>query len=271
MSSSILNTIFRIILAVIVSLAITKARVGGADEPFLGVDESSPSKVLKYRTTPLRSMDHKVLQAIRHDDRLGLALSAEWELTRRHLGSDSKVSTDQISQFVGFLEGRLRCTTPEWWSDSLRRAERGSEYIVRPNSVPSRNASRLDATTESELKSRIEVDGNTLVIDKAILGRNVKDMCVIRDNSAWYIADRDQAFPARYNLLAFSADGKLKWKCEVWASGIDSFSGQGHFHIVEARATPHHIVIFGVFLNGYYVEVSRRLDGVNLCRFATSY
>ncbi len=66
------------------------------------------------------------LQALTLHENNSVALAAKWELVCRTIPADwerlkrpQPVSSDELAQFLGFVEGRTRVAIPEWWQESV--------------------------------------------------------------------------------------------------------------------------------------------------------
>lgn len=237
----------------------------------------------------LDSATESRIQELKSHPHRGIALTAAWESVRRTipLGRQSRAVKPDISSlqyFIGFVEGTLKLTLPEWWKIRLlnTQAYKREHIWFVPIGESPYYFSQLKLWTPRN--TTLRKVGNDIV---AVVGNR---SCKI---DAYYIKEAG-GFSDALNVLIgtkrcyvalhsnycssftiFCLDRKsnqILWSAEVWAAGEQiQFQGPGDGHWVEMSLKDDTLYLFGS--GGYctYLEAFDSADGENLFRFNTSY
>jgi hypothetical protein len=218
-----------------------------------------------------------------------IAIQAAWEEVELTVPvqPDRVVSPDRdkLSRFIGFLEGRARVQTPQWWAEALLDAQancRGNVYAgglnmaelreKRPNAGAPPHQASFD---KLEGKPVVRVGSESAPIPEGLrekLGANgfADRVCALITASNCYVAVYDSVgYPYRLACVERSS-AKIRWIAEVWASWWGHATGR-HHHWVEVTEQGNRVAVFGVASVGFHAEVFRVDDGVNVLRFSNSY
>lgn len=244
----------------------------------VGRKQTSPAEVFTGRTLKLRNCSIGELTQMRHLRHLGIGVGAEWELWRRQLPVGG-MTAEIRSGFCGFLNGRLRSSVPEWWSNRLEKAvyDRDEhQFYLGFHKLDVTEAKRKILDTSGVTVTRelrhilLQSVEKKLIINSDHFLRDVGKTHALRGCEAWYVADYDDT-ASPFKLYAFDDGGSTLWVKEVWGSGIASYSGTGHFHLVDLCQSADSVLVFGASGESVYFEVFRKNDGRALCRWSTSY
>jgi hypothetical protein len=220
-----------------------------------------------------------------------IALRAAWEEVKLTVPEKEPPSTihpdrHKLHWFIGFLEGRVRVKTPQWWVDAVVESKASSRDNFRPGMRQKQmyHATGLDSvkaplnTTleakEGKLLLRIANESVSLpaeLLHKSDDGK-FDDDCVsaILTRSRCYFAVHDDVgYPYRLACIDRSS-GNVKWKTDVWGSWIGGFGGQGYSWITVTEQEDR-IIVFGVAVMGFHVEGFRADNGGNLFRVSNSF
>ena len=226
------------------------------------------------------------LRELTNGDCDSLALQAYAELNNTWVESspaDPILSTSDANRFIGFLEGRTRLTSPEWWTQIYAERHSGDLFKYREAALGS-------TLPVGFLEVRADVDirlqGGELLIRKGAsectfpatiidVLKDGDDLFVSRCTAAIH---RDDGILAFYDHAAgscklfYASKGKLRWQSVAWGQGYPrgAISG-GWTHDCEVRIQGDVAAIFGSGTAGPYVEAFDTKTGTNLFRFSREY
>ena len=236
-----------------------------------------------------------------------IALHAAWEEVKRGVRTiDPKfreegktiVNIDRpaLQRFLGFVEGRLHVTPPEWWQKIVARAKIDSEvrhdlsliyatnrkfnpYLHLRGSVHHLTTFEVIPVKDGgyELKS----DKFTCTISPQLLEQikkiNPRDVD-LPGLTAWMNAERcvfgfHDFLSSDFTLHCIERkSGKLLWSTEVWGYFWGGFDGGGFLHWAEMRVRGDTLYLFGIDATGIvYIEAFSMKDGKNQFHFTTNY
>ena len=247
------------------------------------------------------------LQEYKRHTHSTIALHAAWEEVKRGVrGIDPKsreedktiVNIDRpaLQRFLGFVEGRLHVTPPEWWQKIVARAKIDSEvrhnlsliyatnrkfnpYFHLRGSVHHLTTFEVIPVEDGgyELKS----DKFTCTISPQLLEQikkiNPRDVD-LPGLTAWMNAERcvfgfHWFLSSEFTLHCIERkSGKLLWSTDVWGYFWGGFGGGGFLHWAEMRIDGDTIYLFGIDATGIiYIEAFSMKDGKNQFHFTTNY
>jgi hypothetical protein len=227
------------------------------------------------------------LEQLRLNDHNNIALQAAWRevrLTLPEQKGNRRVRPDpaKLRWFLGFLEGRGRLRVPNWWQESILRAQtyrRDDCLNLALGNKPFYHDSGF-GSIKTPLDTILIEEGASVVVAVAdartrvpwALLKRSRNLSALATSSRCYIATHGN-FGARYPLICVSRDsGKLIWKARVWGHSFDLImvadSGSQRVTVTEEGSR---VVVFGASLAGAHVEAFDVKDGKNLFRFTTAY
>ena len=241
-------------------------------------NQSSPEQVYREATCKIRKLTEDDLEEMRHCESVSLSIRADWELRRREMVLNGRISRTIAARFSGFLSGRTGITVPKWWEEVIASGAFTSDdpqfYLSFYNETTrSAAVSCNNKCAESAIERHAhKVSASTQTSDErpesvlpthccCALSESTKDMFVAKYHSV----------VTRFQVMSFASDGALRWTQTVWASGLSSFSGGGHIHGIEFADNARVVAVFGLSGDCVYMEVFRKSDGIPICRFATCY
>jgi hypothetical protein len=221
-----------------------------------------------------------------------ISLHAAWEearltILRNEKNRDADSITHQaLQRFVGFLEGRLRTSMPNWWENGFRRVETsepgdvhplvaqaqdlycyhktGAGYSASPNTVVVGPTEKPVLTIGSE---SVSIPPRILERKRALGG--VGGISAAVDDHYWYITFHSSV-PYSHNLVCIEKkSGKVLWNNSVWGEGIAGYEGGGHFHLVQVVPQAQRVLVFGGGAGFLYLQAFNKSDGKSLFRFWT--
>jgi len=229
------------------------------------------------------------LSAFRNSDSLSLSLRASWESVRRRLPEAEQrnlIGVDEVatSRFLGFVEGRLQATPPDFWEEALLSAkayDRSALAFVLPRQLPdfAEDGGRylvpkgiVVKETESGLlvshnKATCRVPNELIARAEGMRGLHAVD--ALFHGECCYLTLRGDRCRPYICVSANTMSGKINWVQDVWAAGENAvYTGKG-FHLVSLVLSGDVLNIFGVGDDCAYIEVFATRDGSNKCRFCT--
>lgn len=230
------------------------------------------------------------LRTLKKGEDREIALQAAWEEAVQRNSLDERVteveSVRRFAQFVGFVDGRLPVTLPDWWEDIVSSAVQNETQEV----VFSRRALWLYEGTESGLKrlkgfsagnveGRIEMtfEGRQFrLVDEVV--HEAQKMGPVEIVSP--VMDHDSAFVVIGSMAATPCilvkidleSGKTAWRSKIRADdSVTNRSGR-HYHFVEPRiGNDGQIYVFGIGAHCAYIEEFSSNDGSCQFRFSTTH
>ncbi len=239
-------------------------------------------------------------------DSTGLALQAAWEEVKRSMPRSpaspvrsrrsgmSRLNRVSLARFIGFVEGRLRVTVPDWWEDHLLIAKGGAiediDFLAMRIPDTGRgtygNMPAYSGTKELDIDveynggvSKVEVIGDQLAI-------HLED-CVFQvdrpSGSTIYVSVMDfktsgclalvhDNWPGGILLNIDSSDGKVLWQQELWCDRAYYIrGGDGGFHWSEVKTKGDTVFVFGLRNDLVYIEAFELRTGKPQFRFSTTY
>ena len=246
------------------------------------------------------------IAALQTSRNTGVAMTAAWQLLKDAAaaqpageGLAREIAPPAIQRFLGFTEGRLRVTLPQWWERSLAKGQWAHGSGVLPRDIEAlrekllwntkalihapRSASveRVDAGLHIRMKS-----GELLEVPKPVLAEveneyfdsdfegdenDSVDFAVVNGERflvAFYENDPGESYPL-YCLDRKS--GRVLWKAKVWegVTGIGSTGPHWFTHVAGIRLAGDAVYVFGLTSVSAYVNGFSLSDGRNRFHFNT--
>lgn len=229
-----------------------------------------------------------------------VALRAAWERVLRTLPRTRQkdaVRPDllELARFLGFLEGRLKLSAPEWWHTALNEVRAWDADLMcgpfREDLFPyhATEAGLFPAKKEDPLlmaPNGVEIgrSGDSL---RLTLGRNAVDITeswreadendnivgisAALDDERWFLTLHGHSTNA-YRLTCLNRrNGAMLWKAVVLGAPPNSGTSGHAFHRVQVKVDGDRLLLFGYGTFGVYAEGFEAATGRNLFRFSTSY
>lgn len=222
-----------------------------------------------------------------------IALRAAWESIRRdiRIGVDRErveLPESDLFRFVGFVEGRLKQSVPEWWVNRLKRAKGNREDTLIFSAKDDRELIYLgdrhlrhDAHHEMTLHDSLIVvrskEGTIQLPIRLLEGKRLQltYRCVsLALNERLCVIATHMEGAMAYELMCLQRKTMEElWRTVVWASSPPSIvaSGDPPVHKVDVVVDDNHVTVFGATSNSQYIEKFNINDGTAVCRFGTSY
>jgi hypothetical protein len=213
----------------------------------------------------------RILERMLVDENLTLALAGVW--------LSNQGSEDGASRISGFLEGRLRVSTPRWWTQklcglSVRLTDARSDVIAAGAEV-TRQAG-FDLLTYDPLSLSSQDGRMSVVLDSTVRVLPSADVETFFNKSrkgatagvqviSCSMSDRDIYFcicsESGYSVACFdSARGSMTWQAEGWALGRTTTLGwTGNRASIACNSEG--VVVYGAEFLGCYVEGYDRRTG----------
>jgi hypothetical protein len=236
------------------------------------------------------------IKSLQLDDNLSLSLRAAWEQVRRTIKLEKgeqevRVDTPQLNWFLGFLEGRLRIGTPDWWREMLlkARARRPDNVVFALPSKPRYHETAFDLSSPRDTVLQ-KLNANVVLHAGTETCKMPESLLVeLRDKTgAEYITAAFSSgvcyfalysdWTTPYSLVCLDrASSRSRWTARVWADGgLVRYTGmRPHracgLHWVSIHCQQRRVVLFGGGGHTVYVEAFDPKDGKVLLRFSTAY
>jgi hypothetical protein len=303
--------IYRLFSAVAILLAASSCPVlwaaNDGDEPLKDwpMKDDRSEELEKIRHIAV-SANPEQLQKLVVDSNDGIAVRAAWERVRRQLAED--IATDGqknpdgallkgASQFVSFLEGRLRVPVPHWWASELglaraRELERPSFFcsvdtmgdiwsqidrMGRGVSSAFGFVPAIERSKSGEVKAawnnhKLQLSSKQISNDPApgddLAGLVYRGRCLIvryDRNEFWWL-----------NLEIYCADpssSKIVWSTRRTFGDRRAAGGRSgsSIHHIALLCRDDVVFVFGMEFSMIYIEAFRLSDGRPLMRFNSTY
>jgi hypothetical protein len=220
-----------------------------------------------------------------------IALQAGWKRVMLTVppGPGNKVGRpgiDQLNWFLGYFEGRTRCSPPDWWREMLLDARVSVWGIIHPG-FPKKNPYHssggefvtcpIDTTIEdAKGKCVLRIGKEKIVVPEELLDRNDGSLC--KSISGCFTSDRcfvTEHEPGGYPHTLGCVDkstGQLLWKSEVCGCWLGGGSGSPpETYVKVVTTTDNRVAVFGMDATGFYFHCFRATDGKSLAQFSTLY
>jgi hypothetical protein len=220
---------------------------------------------------------------LKHQPNVSIGIRAAWEEFMRNSwfkgNADPQRVRDNLNYFVGFIEGRLNCRTPEWWKATLLSANFTSPKNIRfvlPRKPLAnlRSCGIMRITTKDLGGPFVLEDGiNRIVVGSATVSQMHTNqfLTYLIDHQNAYLAWHMDAAGSYYIYRLDLTSHKIDWRAKVWADGGHVFySGVGN-HIVSLAKDNTRLLVFGASESCVYVEEFDEKDGSQVYRFSTGY
>jgi len=253
----------------------------------------------------LAGLSAEELHALCTSDNHTIACRANWELVRQTLPHETTYDEDGLSQaqqvkrlpfarFLGFVEGRFRVTTPEWWGQLFLRAKAFDRQmlanhlpllnreveayyeteILRPNvDMPLRVRAGIEVAARDENmltirnEAAIECDISRRLLENSsashVLCQFRENYCVVGLFRAWALG------PFRISCIDHESSETL-WSAGVWA-GQPLSAGHVDPHVATVVIVDDTVFVFGADPWSIYMEGFDLASGRPTVRFSTAY
>jgi hypothetical protein len=218
-----------------------------------------------------------------------IALQAAWEQVERTMPAKpdraARPDREKLAWFLGFLEGRVRVQTPQWWADVVLDSHANSQgkvYPGNPKTWAYHNAGLDDLCAPPDTTVKQEHGRFLLVVGKqavtipesvlrrASSGRVCGNISGLITPQRCYVAVHDD-FGFAYPLTCIDRKStKVVWNTKAWGDFWGTVAGFGHSYVTVTEQD-NHVVVFGASSSGIHVEAFQAEDGRNVFRFANSY
>jgi hypothetical protein len=295
---------FRILL--LAGLLILPILIAAANEGDQGTTKAldrvqSPSELADiYKGLLIRASD-ETLNHLKAKNHTGIAIQAAWECVRRTMNlslrgdeEPERIDPSAIQRFLGFVEGRLAVSPPDWWEKRLAKAKyrnRDDAMLILglgwihpyPVSQTAANIFAPRGVTAKRVREglSISVKNETLAVPLAVLKK--ADEMSEKTGARWdslsiAVVDKERFvvvfYPSEYSefpLFCLSkSTGKVLWEAEVWP-GIPHGSGGDYSQVAEIKIADGLVYIFGLTEYAAYLEAFSLSNGENKFHFGTSY
>ena len=238
--------------------------------------------------------DKAELARLLADDNLSISLRGKWLECAGDVRERSSVLAP--GRFIGFFEGRVGISAPDYWTATVAWKLADLSAQVREalnNDLLAGQKQRLALTDTRNIATihfddeavTIELGAGTEGVDKFVSSdasflefvkarhRSI-NVAAIHRADMWLVAiyrgfDNGCHFP----LFGFRSDGTLLWKSVVWADGrekVTSAAGASSAHEVILATNARSVIVFGICGHRRaYSEGFALRDGVSEFRFTT--
>jgi hypothetical protein len=277
--------------------------IEGGFQTLLGATKPQQAKELNDRIFARASRD--LLKRLKQDPSASIALRAAWEEVRRTIpetpGPDPvQPNPRKLERFLGFLEGRLHLTLPEWWQRAIlsiaaygRDSWGSGENIesapypdtgIRTKAIATRQRTVSPFPILAPANTRVRPLGNNVelrngsrlaLVPMSLLqdyaGRNVLEPTLTPTEC--FLALRWRGSDREFPLVAIdSQSAQVRWKSLVWGQYSPPVASSGpRHHRVELVLDEHRVIVVGAGTDGAYIEAFRRDTGASMFRFSTCY
>jgi len=195
-----------------------------------------------------------------------------------------RLDPQKVSWFLGFLEGRVRVRSPQWWVESVLDSTAYGPNNICPGKPKERPYHEAGLGYLAPLGTTLKREGDKIVLgigaESVRFGSGLltKEPKLHRDVSA--ALARERVYIATHSDLGYPftlrcvdrESGSICWKVDVWgtcwAGGSTGSKADAWVSIVVHE---DRVVVFGAAVTGIHVEAFAVKDGANLFRFASSY
>ncbi len=223
------------------------------------------------------------------DKHTSIALHAHWESNRvavprepkqKHR-SDWVLDRERVEAFLGVVKERIGIAPPDWWAESLRRADMfpGEHhfFLMEPVTKYYETDTGYLVPAGTELVSQ----GDRIAVSVGEDHASIPQEClthyprgerwsVLIESGTAFVARHDhRAWP--YPVVCVDLEGdRMKWSTDVWGARYKGGTGIGG-HTVEMRLTGDSLAVFGMESHGAYIELFDAATGESRCRFCSCY
>lgn len=256
-------------------------------EDLIGQDDSIGGVGLLRRL--FHGADETKLRALRVGGNDTLAVRAAWERIRAGLPSEDledacKIKEAALQRFIGFVEGRVGITVPDWWEKAMMNARaysRSNVFFEKPTLEKYKKTSGgFRAPKPIQV---IGDDGSFTITDGVSLAILGKALCeysekhlngeidaMFSDARCYIVVHANRCSPYRL-FCTENKSGRIVFEKSVWASAQSGhYSGVG-WHWVDILVVKGRVWVFGVGDDGAYLESFDTRSGVSTFRFGTAF
>lgn len=230
------------------------------------------------------------LCALESDRFSGVAMRAAWELVCRSVPEDYErgsfeIDRSRLARFIGFCEGRIRCSIPHWWVNTVQSAEahgRSNVFFSLPKEceypIEKRGLSlRLRADIfKSGAAHWFRIGRDNVFLPEDFLasaeghGPSPRATGSFTETRAFVAVHSNCCYP--YHVLCIDRIKETPaWRAYVFAAGDDRAYFGHSDHFVDLVSEDTRLLVFGAGPDCAYIEAFRVTDGRVLFRFSTAY
>jgi hypothetical protein len=256
---------------------------------------SRPADAERGYVQLFRGANLSVLRRLKSVSSQGAALRIAWEELQRSgiKHQDDFVDTNPdpvaVARFLGFVEGRIGCSLPNWWENSVRTSyyEPTRKLWSNIEDFPYHD---VDLSPKHKIwipnNTTIKKDGDGVRISVAsdsvcfpasavwpLLTSNRQTTVCITDDCGLFAAYSHfgQSFPL---VCINRKDGRKRWENIVWSCARRHQGGYSLPPIcqhVDVHVEENQIYVFGGGYFGWFIEAFDLTTGRAFFRFASSY
>jgi hypothetical protein len=237
-----------------------------------------------------RTVDSKGLHKLLAFDNDSIALQCAWEEVRTDLPAKDRgnvpplrLDAERLQRFLGFLEGRLRLSCPDWWQDLILNAHahnKSNIYFMRKGTDwyhSTREGWLAPQNTSFEIAEKeiiVRVGSESVVIPRAAVEPTLKlhrppNVSAVVTTKECVCAISDE-MPSCADVFCFDKDRPgLRWKAKTWHVGAYGGSGGRTWHWMSLVVQNARVFLFGGGQNAVYIEAFELSTGKNLLRFSS--
>ena len=189
-----------------------------------------------------------------------------------------KVGSLSRARFVGFVEGRLKVTVPEWWEDMLLRVnielnylrfDPGDLSIYTMNNQKFKTSSGVSVSTKGDQIEVMVKDVRINLASRGTSGMRIGTVAALATEDSVYLVLASDT-PRNSDLVKADLDGSIVWKANI-SGDLQPLSHSGRqLHFIEpVLGEDGRIHVFGGGGNCYYIESFDAQTGANIVRFFT--
>jgi hypothetical protein len=253
---------------------------------------TSADEAAKGYVQLFKSPNRQLIRQLKGLPEDGVALRAAWE----EVLLDAKFPKDKVNpkldqpiavaRFLGFIEGRLRLSLPDWWEEAVEAAFLGGCGRVVPgvpkpwpyHVVPFR-----DWTIGMPLGQSIQENDKAVVLKSGDETAAVSAVFVKehfgKPECLSILIDKDRSFVAYHNDFGYSfsllcldrKSGNLIWKATVWDWANDLGTSGPWYDHVAVVGNDQRVFVIGCGVSCFYIEAFERASGKSIIRFANWY
>ena len=203
------------------------------------------------------------IRSLRHHSDNTVALCSAWMQVEQVIRTEDGIENSTgaalaLKQFVGFVEGRLEVTAPDWWSKSLDICYVHQQGHLVFNGPPlgdrfdPRNMCRsmpvagdVDSDGDENEESHGEYGWVIWFVGQQGLNLQQSKPSAVATNDHHRVLGFAGMFPYSYPLICVTND-KVTWSTDVWAfDGITFYTGAPGYHWNEIVIDNDRVFVFG--------------------------